>query len=255
MRFSTDAIVIRQVPFSESSQIVHVLTAQEGQISCLAKGVYRPKSSFGGALDLLTRGVADVKRSRSSDLDLLIGYRMTQPYRGVRSALSSWLSACYVLEVVRRFSWPRDLETDLFRLLSETLDGLDAASDSSVLDVWLSSFAARVIGISGFSPRLDACVSCGTICPEGAPASFSIEHGGVLCRNCVSSDPKARRCAGPAVELLRRLFGDQPTVRNGVPERVVLAEVRQLLDRYMEYRLERPLRTRRLFEEVRLPPC
>ncbi|RJR31260.1 MAG: hypothetical protein C4574_01355, partial [Candidatus Latescibacterota bacterium] len=51
---STLGIAIQRVPFSESSQVVHFLTRDNGRLVCMARGVFRPKSGLHGGIDLLT---------------------------------------------------------------------------------------------------------------------------------------------------------------------------------------------------------
>ena len=50
----TRAIVIRSSAFGETSSVVTVYCRDFGKLRGLAKGAWRPKSSFDGALDLLS---------------------------------------------------------------------------------------------------------------------------------------------------------------------------------------------------------
>src|SRR4030042_1118125 len=49
-------ICIRTTDYSETSQILTFFTADTGKLSLIAKGAKRPKSSFGGPVQLLTAG-------------------------------------------------------------------------------------------------------------------------------------------------------------------------------------------------------
>ncbi len=50
----TDALVLRLIPWSETSFIASIYTREFGKLSVLAKGARRPKSPFEAALDLLS---------------------------------------------------------------------------------------------------------------------------------------------------------------------------------------------------------
>ena len=50
-------IILRTRPLTETSLIVHWLTADHGRLSTVAKGAKRPKSPFRGKLDLFFEGV------------------------------------------------------------------------------------------------------------------------------------------------------------------------------------------------------
>ena len=58
----SDAIVIRQADFSESSRVLTLFTRDFGKISCLAKGVKRLKTAFEGSLDLLSECSVELGR-------------------------------------------------------------------------------------------------------------------------------------------------------------------------------------------------
>ena len=65
------SIVLRATPFGETSSVVTLLTRDCGKLRALAKGAWRPKSSFDGALDLLSTCQVLVLRKTSGGLDLL----------------------------------------------------------------------------------------------------------------------------------------------------------------------------------------
>ncbi|MFH0945725.1 MAG: DNA repair protein RecO [Planctomycetota bacterium] len=249
MRFKTDAIVIRRAPFSESSQVVHLLTAREGLVAALARGAYRSKSAFGGAIDLVTRGRADLGRRKSTELDVLHEFKIQNPYRGVRRDSVRWLAACYVIELIRLFSWQRDRETRFFPLLGAVLDALNAVedtADSAQVDALLAFYASRLLAGAGLGPMLDACVVCGTTSLRG-PVRFSPARGGVICRGCVG-DRTARHCSEASLALHRRLAkGAGPAADRGIPP-ASLSETREHLDACIEYRLERPLQAASLLQ-------
>ena len=46
------ALVLGRHPWSESSLVVHALTAGHGRVHLLARGAYRPGSRYFAALDL-----------------------------------------------------------------------------------------------------------------------------------------------------------------------------------------------------------
>lgn len=248
VRYQTDAIVIRRAAFSESSQIVHLLTAREGRISVLARGAYRAKSSFGGALDLATRGRADVARRRSSELDILHGFTIQRPYRGVRQVWARWVACCYVLELVRSFSWQRDRETGLYHLFDTVLEALETETDLLAIETLLAFFVVRLLESAGFRPALDACTRCGGALKQSG-LRFSISRGGLLCDGCAPTDRAAPVCSAGALRVHRRLQNGAASGLEGAQVAGgpgALAEVRRHLDACVEYRLERPLQTARL---------
>lgn len=254
-RSTRDAIVLRRAPFSETSQVVDLLTPDDGRLSVLARGSYRDKSTFGGPLDVLTRGVADVQRRRRSELDLLHGFQITQPWRGLRRELTTWLGANHALELIRAFAWPRDREPALFEALAGVLDLLDRARERFEIEAYLTSFAGRVLGIAGFVPVLDACVRCGNDVRSARRGWLSLAQGGLLCGSCSTPDRTAIVCSDGVIRLLRRaLGGARDDADTPAWTEAVVTEARRAIDLYVEYRLERPLLSRRLLDRTERTP-
>ena len=66
------ALVLRAIPFGETSAIITLLTREGGKVRGLAKGAWRPKSKFDAALDLLSICQVLVLHRQSGNLDLFI---------------------------------------------------------------------------------------------------------------------------------------------------------------------------------------
>jgi DNA repair protein RecO (recombination protein O) len=109
----------------------------------------------------------------------------------------------------------------------------------------LAALEIALLGDLGFGPRLTDCAVCGRAVPtRGTFLSPSL--GGVLCRECRPRDPKARALAAPVAAALRTL-ARTPAERAG---RIRLAPehrraIRAFLVAFVEWQLERPLRTAR----------
>ena len=68
---SSQGIILRVRPFTETSLIVHWLTPKYGRLSTIAKGARRTKSALRGKIDLLFDAEFSFRRSRRSDLHIL----------------------------------------------------------------------------------------------------------------------------------------------------------------------------------------
>ena len=51
MLVSTNAIVLKTIPFKESSLISKIFTENNGKVSIIAKGAWRPKKTIGSILE------------------------------------------------------------------------------------------------------------------------------------------------------------------------------------------------------------
>lgn len=249
MRFQSSALVIALAPYSESSQIAQLLTREHGFVSALARGSHRDKSAYGGALDLLTCGRADLSTRRGSDLELLHAFAIDRPFRGLRLRFDGWLAAGCVIELLKPLAWPRERAATIFDLAITTLDLLDSASSRETIEGALTAFVARWLRCAGFEPRLDGCANCGQDVTRIAASArrFSSRLGGIACESCAARDPSAVRCPDEVWFLLRRLLLGTDEAANPSPRAVVV--VRTMLDRFVEERIERPLTAARWFTD------
>lgn len=250
MRVETRAIPLRRGDHSETSQVVHLLTEDHGRLVCLARGAHREGSAFGGPVDLLVIGRADLTLRGGEALALLHGFAVLRPLRGLRADPLRHAAACEMLEVVRALCWPRDPEGPWFELFAPALEALDEARMPETVEALLASFLGRAIGAAGFAPELDRCVACGKEAdrPRGSVA-FSDERGGVLCSGC------ARKERRPFVRLDPTTLGwiARLTGRSARGEEPLAAEAlgraRRRLEEFLAHRLGARLRSPALLEE------
>ena len=88
---STPAIVLRTYPYSETSKIVRLATRDYGVQSAIAKGVRRPRSPFGAALETLSEGVAQLYHKETRELQILAAFDVTELRRDSRGR--SWAAS------------------------------------------------------------------------------------------------------------------------------------------------------------------
>lgn len=216
------AIVVRGTDWSETSRITTLFTREFGKVRALAKGGRRLKSNFDVAFDLLT--VCEVVFIRkASGLELLTEARMNQQFPALRRNLAALYAGYYVAELLADGLQDYDPHPALFEAALRTLGALGG---DAPLPPTVSAFELVWLHELGYSPRLDACATCGRerLNPT-ARAFFSPLAGGVLCPECGPAVADRRMVSGDALEALRALgAGPTPDLPDGVR-----AEVRQVL--------------------------
>ena len=99
---SDDAVCLRVTDFSETSQIVTLLTRAHGLVPLIAKGVKREskKGVVSGPLDLLTSGeVVFVPAKGMAELGTLAGWELADHRNGLRADLAG-LNAAMVAAAI-----------------------------------------------------------------------------------------------------------------------------------------------------------
>jgi len=121
---SSNGIILRVRPLTETSLIVHWLTPDFGRIAMVARGARRPRSPFAGNLDLFYQSDFSFSRSRKSDLHILREVNPGQTRKELRQDMVKLRQAAYAVGFVEQTT-----ETDtplpaVFELISEFLDCL-----------------------------------------------------------------------------------------------------------------------------------
>lgn len=184
-----EAIVLRLSDFSETSQVVSLMTAGFGQARLLAKGAKRStKARASVGLDLLEYGqVTFVPPREGAGLGALVEWRQLDAFLGVRGQLLTMYAGLYAAELTAATVQEYDAHPELFTALLElmrTLSGLSADSPHASGLAPLVQFQAALLKSIGYAPNLRQCVSCGKARSRGAAAWFSSHAGGLLCAAC-----------------------------------------------------------------------
>lgn len=210
----TDAIVLKMVPFSETSLIVTLYTRDLGRISALAKGARRPKSPFEGALDILSvcRIVAICKSSDT--LELLTEAKLQRRFRAAQKSLVRLYCGYYIAEMLRLWTDDGVSSDELYDLTLRTIQMIDGDGDALMAVVRFELSAMRILGNV---PATQGCVCCGgEIDPHGARVPFAYELGGVLCPVCRSRQRGVvsikREVIADIVRLQRPEFAASPHI-------------------------------------------
>lgn len=198
----TDALVIRQADWSESSRVVTFFTREFGRISAVAKGAKRLKGPFEIALDLLTACRIVFIRKSSGGLDILTECQLISRFKPHERDLDSLYSGYYVAELLSELTEPDDPHPILY---AEALSTLNHLAEGIFPRLTLLRFELTVLREIGQLPAFDHCVACNQpITPESSYALW-LSQGGIVCRNCQHEDSSPNRIPAGTVAVLRRL--------------------------------------------------
>jgi DNA repair protein RecO (recombination protein O) len=209
MKFKTQAIPIRVVDFSNTSQVVALFTRERGLVDGIAKGAHRPQSGFQGPFDLAVLYEVVVFDRRASGLSILTESTVLDGLRGLRSKWFRHVAACHVLEFLRVVAVAGEREAALFDAAKTALEALGEAP-ARTMGAILTRFDARALAALGLLAPIRACVACGREWPgERRGAFVSPKDGGLLCRLCRDRlHAPGEALDGRAVRLLQLLAAD-----------------------------------------------
>jgi DNA repair protein RecO (recombination protein O) len=249
------AIVIRAVPFGETSSVVGLYCREFGKVRALAKGAWRPKSSFDGGLDLLSICQVLLLRKTSGGLDLLTEACLEHRFR-VGTSLAALAGGMHLAELLEALTADADPQPELFDAAHATLRSLSASAEPDAV------VAARVLWmelaflrLTGLGPAVSACAACHADLPRTGRIAFGMLDGGTLCSRCRAGRRTVISVSQAALAALRACGGPRLRVADAVLDPAVAGEVRAVMNSYLAHTLERPLAAARWlpFQAARRP--
>lgn len=269
----TEAIVVRQADFSESSRVVTFFSRDFGKIATVAKGAKRLKGPFEAALDLLAECRIVFIRKSSDSLDILTEARLISRFRPEGRDLFRLYAGYYIAELLNGLTEEYDPHPELYEETQRSLKRLTDCDDPRTA---LYRFELVLLREIGSIPALDACLVCDRPVESGSPASatgrssgrageascdeypdrsgnfaFWVSQGGLICRNCQKEEYAHKPVQTGTILVLRRLAAESDS--DFRPERLRIsapqhAEIRRFLNSAITHVLGRPPRTLRYLQ-------
>lgn len=240
--YRDQGVVLRTHKLGEADRIIILLTRNHGQVRAVAKGVRRTSSKFGARLEPFM--VADLQLVAGRTLDIVTQAVSLSWYgREIAADYSRYTVGAAMTETAERLTdVDSESATTQYMLL---IGGLAALSRGEYPpEMILDSYLLRALATAGWAPSFTDCARCSAPGPHSA---FSPALGGVACHDC-RPPGSAAPAPGTVVLLAALLEGDW--------KQAVTAEAQQrkeastLVAAYLQWHLERAVRSMKLVERV-----
>lgn len=195
-------LILKKIPFSETSLILKVFTRESGLITLIAKGAKRPKSKFHGLMDFFTLIQFIYPEKSKSEIHTLMDVGLIREFPRIKSDPGRQSLGHVFTELFLKYMSEPQQSHPHYELLLERLEQLDEAMDPDPV-LHLCDFLLGLCSVSGFSPQFKACVNCGRG-DLGFRVRMDPDQGGPVCGSCGGSDGAGSGIAFPG-RLLRWL--------------------------------------------------
>ncbi len=231
-------VVLRTYKLGESDRIVVFMTADNGKVRAVAKGVRKTKSKFGARLEPMSHVRLLLYRGR--ELDIVSQAESVEPLAPLLSSLDRASQAMAALEAVDQLGLEREPNQRLYQMAVGVLRTI--ADRPAPLNV--SAFYWKLLAAEGLEPHLGSCVRCGDSEPDTAMVAFDLNEGGTLCRSCRSG----ASISPAALAIMRDILGGRLNRALALEDSPATHEVSALATRALEHHIERRLKTVAMFE-------
>jgi DNA repair protein RecO (recombination protein O) len=148
---SATGLILRTRPLTDTSLIVQWLTPNFGRVATVAKGARRPKSPFGGKLDLFYLCDFSFSRSRRSELHTLREVALRETHAALRQELGLLRQACYCAALIEQVTETETPLPAIFDLLTGWLAHLPVSAPQ-LQSVF--AFELKLLSELGLAPDL-----------------------------------------------------------------------------------------------------
>ena len=169
-------IVIREIPFKNTSKIITLLTKDYGRVSVIAKGAKQIKSRL--RTNTITFTYGDFHMYYKPDgLSTLISVDVEDYFLKLKQDIKVYGYAIYVTDIINQVL-REEYDTKLYDLYINTLSKLNSGFNASIIT---NIFMMQVLDNLGIAPVMDKCVTCG----NDDVITFGVDQGGCLCNECL----------------------------------------------------------------------
>lgn len=184
---TTDAFVLRTYTLAEADKICVFLTKDMGKVRGVAHGARKMKSRFGSSLEPFTEVALTFFQKEGRDLMSVSNCEIVRSQFHIAARDVETASAfSYMAELLNEFLPDHEPNERLYRLVSASLEALEAIEEGNDLARVLRYFETWLLRLVGFFPDTSRCAACGEpiaasesvfLTVEGAPKCFACSGG------------------------------------------------------------------------------
>jgi DNA repair protein RecO (recombination protein O) len=226
---------------------VTLFSQERGKQQAVARGVRRATSHRAGSLQPFAHFRCLMARGRQ--LDVIGQVELLNSFAGLREDLTRLTWAGHILELVDATAREGDRGAS-FPLLLAALHLLAGGADP---ELTARAFELRYLSAAGFGPELTICCRCGGQLGDQGDLRFSPAEGGVTCAACAKTGGGRPLNRGALAVMLYLKDSDLRQMSRLVVSARDRAELEVLLRAYLEFHLDRPLRSLAFLDTLRKP--
>ena len=176
---STSAIVLKTIPYGDTSIISRMFTEDQGKITILAKGAWRPKNNTGALLEPMNHIHLQYYHKSSREIQILKDGVFSQQFSNLRKELNKIIVGLAIVEMIDKSTMDNNPFPILYRLGWRVLKKLNDEKQN----IWLVFifFLYQLSLRLGFLPNLKKCSKCNAYLTS---SWFDDYTGELVCMDC-----------------------------------------------------------------------
>lgn len=243
--YKTEGIVLRSRPYSETDNLLTIITPTYGKVSAIAKGIRKPKSRLRGGVMLFS--FSNMMLSKGKSLDIVTQAESIEPFSLLRDDYNLLHYTSYLAEVVMGLTPEAEQDERLFAIILAAWHILES-TDNPILMTQMIEL--KLIKHLGYEPQIESCVFCGRV-PQSNKIKLDVEYGGVVCENCSENNTHTKIVGREAWQILRQLYSmDLTKIHRLKVSSVAQKEMLEFLHTYLQHRLDSKIKSWSLLKVI-----
>jgi len=235
--YRVTGINLKRQPLGEADLLLTIFTREQGVLTAVGKGARKAKSKLGGRLDLFV--VNDLQLSHGRSLDQILQGEVLHSFQPLSRKLGRLGTAQYWSEVILAEAVPGQPYPELFDQFLLHLGRLETAGPDTIAGRLVHGLYQLLL-VSGVAPVVDQCTVTGRPLSQER-AGFSLPLGGIVAAECLAALPQIQVLTADQVNALQWL--GEPELSDELLAHGVWLTIERLLRRYVEFYLQRSLRS------------
>lgn len=175
-----EGIIIKEMPYGETSKIINVYTKEYGIIGIMCKGAKSLKSKLRASTMKLTYGKFNIYY-KENKLSLLSGVDIINPLKNIKCDILKISYVSYLIELLTQVIKQTDekaLYDNFVTAILKIEEGLDPLVITNIIEV-------KYLDYLGVGLNLTSCSVCGK---KSDIVTLSTEKGGLVCKSCYQNE-------------------------------------------------------------------
>jgi DNA repair protein RecO (recombination protein O) len=242
----SQAIVLKRQKLRETSVLVTFYTKDFGKVSGVMKGVRgRQNKSVNFLEPFACTDIVFYKKSKGG-LYTISQCDLVDYFFEVRLEYERLIHALYFVDLLNAVTQIEDHNEELFELTFESLKALKNLKKPAPIR---SIYEIKTLILSGFRPRVDSCIACGSSIEE--KAKFSTRLGGLICPKCFNKDSASYDIfKGAIASMLHIEKSDFTNVWRFDMTKKVRSQLSRILDDFINFHIDKNIRSRLFINSV-----
>ena len=186
MIFSTQALVLNNKNYGDTSVICNLFSVDHGKFAIIAKGARAIKNPMGAILQPLNQIECIYYYKSGRNIQILKEASIVDKYFQLENSYTKMNYALTISDIINHINYVESPSKIIFRLAKKILESINKENEKYI-DILFVFFQLQCLIYLGYQPVVDKCFVCDVMLNY---AKFDISNGQLTCDRCTDSKIK-----------------------------------------------------------------